>query len=402
MGMLSKAGAAHEEPAKEKHKKAAKQKRTKSPRRLRKAMRSRTRSSPRGSRRSMTTQMKARQLAAIAASRTHRAAMTGSQTQMPTIPKQAAVMTLEEIPQRHRPHRAKMLKHPTIREMQVVIKMMLKVALLLLVVQMIAVHLLVVNLLARPTRAGAGGPQNAMDYLSIPISPALKEEYMRCNAALYTALYKNDKLAQSVMAGIVPGPHKIESVAHMSLILFQQINKQLKFVKETPQVVLPFARDVVEHVLDLAVNVKKLPFTDQESQAAVGTTLELVQRIVGVSKGNIQALKHIIPRSQLQDAKSKYDAHLQYVKGVQGPRSPDQGPPAAAGGSPGGAAAQGGPPGGAPPAGGAPQAGPTGGEGGTPGGQPQPGAPVTAAPGPGQSAPPGGMLTQAAQQPPGQ
>lgn len=227
----------------------------------------------------------------------------------------------------------------------------------------------------------------------MPISPALKEEFIRCNAALYTALYKNDKVANAVIAGIVPqGPHKIESIARMSLLLFTQINKQLSFVKDTPQVVLPFARDIAEHVLDLAVTVKKVQFTDQEAQAAIGAMLELVQRVVGVTHGNIKALRHLIPRSQLQAAHGKYQQHLQYIKGARGadqnagaPQSPNN-------------------------PGGAPQAGqPDQSEGAPPdqGDQPQPGgppksgsSPVIAAPGPGQSAPAGGMLSQAAAQPP--
>lgn len=240
-----------------------------------------------------------------------------------------------------------------------------------------------------PTAAGGQGPQgNAIDLSQVPISPALKEEYIRCNGALYTALYKNDKVAQAVIKGIVPqGPHKIESVARMSLLLFTQINKQLHFVKDTPQVVLPFARDIAEHVLDLATTVAKIQFSDQEAQAAIGALLELVQRVVGVTKGNIAALKHVIPRSQLQDAHSKYQQHLQYIKGARhaspGPGAPQspanpggqtpQGQPDQSQGQPEPAQAQ---------------------------GQPQPGAPDTAAPGPGQSAPPGGMLSQAAAQPP--
>jgi hypothetical protein len=238
-----------------------------------------------------------------------------------------------------------------------------------------------------PAGQPAGGPQgNSIDLSQIPISPALKEEYIRCNAALYTALYKNDKVANAVMKGIVPqGPHKIESVARMSLLLFTQINKQLSFVKDTPQVVLPFARDIAEHVLDLAVNVKKIQFTDQESQAAIGALLELVQRVVGVTHGNIKALKHIIPRSQLADAHNKYQQHLQYIKGARGANA-NAGAPQSPG-NPGGAPQQGQPD---QSQGGAPAS------ASPPGGQPQAGAPVTAAPGPGQSAPPGGMLSAAA------
>lgn len=244
--------------------------------------------------------------------------------------------------------------------------------------------------------AGPQGGQDGVDLSKLPISPALKEEYMRANGALYTALYQNDKAAQGVLNGIVPsGPHKIESVARMATLLVVQINKQLHFIKDAPQIVLPFTKDVVTHVLDLAQQVKKIQFTDQEQTAALGTALEIIMRTVGVSKKQMQALKQQIPRSQLQQGQAQYHQALAYTKGARQQDAAQGSPPGAApaadatGGGGAGpnappASAAGSPPGGgnSPPGG--------------PGGQPQPGAPVTAAPGPGQSAPPGGMLTQAA------
>jgi hypothetical protein len=250
----------------------------------------------------------------------------------------------------------------------------------------------------------AGTPPGHIDLSQIPIPPALKEEYDRCNAALFTALYKNDKVAQAVIGGVVPdGVHKIESVVHMALTVFFQINKQLHFMQNAKQIAMPFMQDVVSHVLDLAMQVKKIQFSEQEQNAALSAAQEMLLRIHGVTKGQMKAVAQHIPRSQLQDALTKYQAHAKASHNITGRFSQDQG-----GGpqSPGNQASpQGGQPanGGPPPAGGAgAQPGPQGGVGGTPGGQPQPGAPVTAAPGPGQSAAPGGMLSQAANQPPGQ
>jgi hypothetical protein len=231
----------------------------------------------------------------------------------------------------------------------------------------------------QPSQA-AGGAQDHVDLSKIPISPALKEEFMRCNAALHTALYTNDKVAQSVIDGVVPsGPHKVESVARMATLLVVQINKQLNFIHDTPQVVMPFTQDCVEHVLDLVTQVKKIQFSQQEAHAALGTAQEIIMHTVGVTKKQMQAVRHTLPRSQIMDGADKYRQHLQFIKGVQGPNSPDQGAAASQSGQP---QPQSGPPPGQPPESGQPQ--------------PQPGAPVTAAPGPGQSAPPGGMLSQAA------
>lgn len=238
-----------------------------------------------------------------------------------------------------------------------------------------------------PAGQQGGGPQDHIDLSKIPISPALKEEFMRCNAALHTALYTNDKVAQHVIDGVVPsGPHKVESVARMAVLLVVQINKQLNFIKDTPSVAMPFTQDVVEHVLDLVSQVKGVQFTQQEAHAALGTAQELLLRTVGVTKKQMKGLQDHLPRSQIMDGLDKYKQHLAFVKGVQGPNSPDQNPGNQA------------PPQGGQPANGGPPA--AGGAGASPAGQPQPGAPVTAAPGPGQSAPPGGMLT-AAQAPQG-
>lgn len=238
---------------------------------------------------------------------------------------------------------------------------------------------------------GAGQPEDHVDLSSIPVSPALKEEFMRCNAALHTALYTNDKVAQSVIDGVVPqGPHKVESVARMATLLVVQINKQLNFIQSTPQVVMPFTQDVVEHVLDLVSQVKGIQFSEQEAHAALGTAQEIIMHTCGVTKKQMQAVGHVVPRSQIMDGLAKYKAHLANIQGVQGPNSPDQGAPSGAQNQSSGAqsASSGAQPGSGQQSGQPPES-----------GQPQPGAPVTAAPGPGQSAPPGGMLTAA--QPPG-
>jgi hypothetical protein len=251
------------------------------------------------------------------------------------------------------------------------------------------------------------GDFNIADLAKMPIPPALKEEYIKANAALMTALYQNDKVAQAVLQGIVPqGIHKIESVVHMSLTLFFQINKQLNFMQDAKQISMAFLNQVIAHVVDLATQVKQIPFSDKEVSAAVSAGQEMLMRIHGVTKGQMKAVAQHIPKSELQAQLSKYQQHTRDVHNVTGrfnqqAGGPPGGPPQ--GGAPGGPPQAGGAPGAAPPQGGAPAtAGPTGGAGGTPGGQPQPGAPVTAAPGQGQSAPPGGMLSQAANQPPGQ
>lgn len=244
------------------------------------------------------------------------------------------------------------------------------------------------------SQAGAPPPGH-IDLSQIQWPDGMKREYMRMRGALMMALFQNDKVANAVLSGIVPqGVHKVESVVHVSLVLFFQINKKLNFLKEAKQLAMPFMQEVVGEVVTLAEQVKQIQFSEQESNMCLSAAQEMLLRIHGVTKQNMKAVASHIPEAQLKDGQAKYQAHAKSVHGITGRFSQPQGQPSAgAGGSAG--APQGGPPGGA-----APAPGPTGGEGGTPGGSPQQGAPVTAAPGPGQSAPPGGMLTQAANQPP--
>jgi hypothetical protein len=254
--------------------------------------------------------------------------------------------------------------------------------------------------------AGAAGGQQGdfdiNDLAKMPIPPALREEWLKANGALMTALYKNDKVAQAVLQGIVPqGVHKIESVVHMSLVVFFQINKQLNFMKDAKQISMAFLNSVIAHVVDLATEVKKIPFSDKEVSAAVSAAQEMLLRIHGVTKGQMKAVAQHIPKSALQAGLAKYQAHAKNVHNITGRFNQQGGAPGGApqgGGSPPQGTQGGGPPQGTPQGGAAPDAG--GAPGGAPGGQPQAGAPVTAAPGPGQSAPPGGMLSQAANQPP--
>jgi hypothetical protein len=245
---------------------------------------------------------------------------------------------------------------------------------------------------------GQQGDFDINDLAKMPIPPALREEWLKANGALMTALYKNDKVAQAVLQGIVPqGVHKIESVVHMSLVVFFQINKQLNFMKDAKQISMAFLNSVIAHVVDLATEVKKIPFSDKEVSAAVSAAQEMLLRIHGVTKGQMKAVAQHIPKSALQEGLAKYQAHAKNVHNITGRFNQQGGAPGGVpqgGGSPPQGTPQGGPPQGAPQGGAAPDA------GGAPGGQPQAGAPVTAAPGPGQSAPPGGMLSQAANQPP--
>jgi hypothetical protein len=247
---------------------------------------------------------------------------------------------------------------------------------------------------------GASAPKgahiDANGTPQIPISPALKEEYQRANQMLYQLLYntKGDPLATGVMRGLMPqGPMKIKSAVMVSLTVLTQLHKRLGGAKQfPPQLVLPLTKSVVSHVLELGETVKHIQYSPQELTAILGSALESVLRIFGVSKKQIQTVRMHIPRSVLQKHLQNYQAahkfakpaldanaqgwhndslaaqHAQQTQGQQGTTQPAPAGP------------QTGAPVGAPPP--APPQGAPG---------PQPQAPAAGA------APAGGMLTQAAQ-----
>lgn len=221
-----------------------------------------------------------------------------------------------------------------------------------------------------PAADSGGGPQGSVDLSKIPISPALQDEYQKLNVALMKVLYSNQRLAEGVLKGVLPqGPAKIKSVAMTSCTLIGQLNKKLHFIQETPQIVLPFVKDVVSHVIDLAEQVKGIQFSDQEAVAALGTALEMTLRTYGVHSKQMKALQQHLPPEQLAHHYDQYQKAHAYARPAmdanqkaflhdhlaqqQGSGAPQ--PPAGQGGGPpgqGGPPPQGGPPQGGPPQGG--------------------------------------------------
>lgn len=166
-----------------------------------------------------------------------------------------------------------------------------------------------------PAADSGGGPQGGVDLNKIPVSPALQEEYQKLNVALMKVLYSNQRLAEGVLKGVLPqGPAKIKSVAMTSCTLIGQLNKKLHFIQETPQIVLPFVKDVVSHVIDLAEQVKGVQFTDQEAVGALGTALEMVLRTYGVHKNQMKALQQHIPQEQLAHHFNEYQKAHAYAR----------------------------------------------------------------------------------------
>jgi hypothetical protein len=222
-----------------------------------------------------------------------------------------------------------------------------------------------------PGEDTAAGPGSNTDLQQVPMSPGLKDEYDHANTMLMQLLYKSgdDKLATSILQGLMPqGPGKIKNAAMLSIAVLTQIHKKMNL---PPQIIMPFAKDVVSHVMDLGQQVKQIQYSDQESTAILGSVYEAAMKIFGVSKDHMKNVAHHVGRGVLQAHQQMYQQAHAHAKSAIDQNNQDWHHPHLA-----------------------PQA------GGTPG--PQTGAPVGAQPQPQQPAPPGGGPegSQPAQGPP--
>lgn len=168
---------------------------------------------------------------------------------------------------------------------------------------------------ATPGDDSAAGPGSTSDLQQVPMSPGLKEEYDRANELLVKSLYGSpgDALAQAVLKGILPDPqHKIRSVVHVSLMLTTQLHKKLGDFP--PQLVMPFAKDVVAHVMDLGQEVKGLKYSEQESVAILGATYEGLMRIFGVNRGQAKKAGQLLGKKALLAHSAKHKQALAFAK----------------------------------------------------------------------------------------
>lgn len=160
-----------------------------------------------------------------------------------------------------------------------------------------------------PETPGENSPAGAgsnTDLQQVPMSPGLKDEYDKANALLTQLLYQSgdDKLAGGILQGLMPqGPAKIKNAAMISIHVLTQIHKRLSL---PPQLILPFAKDVVVHVLDLGQQVKQIQYSDQEVTAVLGSVVEGALRIFGVTNGQVKQAAHLLGRNVLQAQQQKY------------------------------------------------------------------------------------------------
>lgn len=202
----------------------------------------------------------------------------------------------------------------------------------------------------------AGGPEDTSDMPQVQMTPALKEEYLALDKALQAALYQtpNDAIAGHVLQVLLPdGPHKLSSAIHICIVLAREL-----FTKNQgpPQLILPFTRDVVAHVLQLGEQVKQIQYSDQELAAIMGGALEGALKAFGVKKSHFDQVRQGVPRSVFAKHARNYTALHAYAAGAvqanktpqpaagAGPQGPQGAPPGAPPASPDQSTAPSGPP----------------------------------------------------------
>jgi hypothetical protein len=165
-----------------------------------------------------------------------------------------------------------------------------------------------------PGEDTAAGPGSNSDLQQVPMPPGLKEEYARANDLLMQLLYNSadDKLAMGLVQGLQSqGPGKIKNAIMLSVTVLTQLHKKINL---SAPIMLPFAKDVVAHVLDLGQQVKQIQYSDQECTAILGAVYESSLRIFGVNHGNVKHMAHIFGRTALQKHQANYQAMRAHAK----------------------------------------------------------------------------------------
>lgn len=165
-----------------------------------------------------------------------------------------------------------------------------------------------------PTPSGApggmGGP-GAANLQQVPMTPALKEEYQNLDKMLLQILYQQGGAEHIVPSLFAQGPHKIKGVVSASVVLAREVFLK---AKAPPQLTLPFARDVTAHVLQIGEQVKGIQYSDQEFTAIFTAVYEGMLRAFGVKKEQVQHMKHLIPRSAIQQHQQAYGAAVKQAQ----------------------------------------------------------------------------------------
>jgi|SRR5580700_1261853 hypothetical protein len=180
----------------------------------------------------------------------------------------------------------------------------------------------------------AQGPGSTADMTQIPMSPAAEQELQHADDLLNQALYgqQGDGTATAVLQGLSGDPqHKLRNAIHTSLMLLTELHKQLN--NFPPGLVMPFAKIVTAHVLDLGQQVKQIQYSSSDCTAIFGAVYEGIMRIWGVNKGQAKRVVGAFGRKSLTQHYANHKAALAHAKPAMDAAAgaAQQGPPQEAG-----------------------------------------------------------------------
>jgi hypothetical protein len=198
-----------------------------------------------------------------------------------------------------------------------------------------------------PINMPGEGPAYQGEDVSMQEEPATareQAEYERAIKAMERILYEEDRLADAIMKQIDPND-KVSSTTKATALLIQQLDEKIDMDETViPQVTM----DAVDTVTELAEARYGIPFSEQETQATLGSTWESVMAMFGVDEQDYNALRSQFSNEDMERLRTSHQGFLSQGTPVQQnapPPVPAAAPPGAAPGGPTPMPGAGGPPG---------------------------------------------------------
>ena len=154
-------------------------------------------------------------------------------------------------------------------------------------------------------RADAGSQSSVMDGEE-KASPEEQEEYEKALAAMHIVLYKNEKSSDQILNMLTP-EDKIGSLAKAGMMVISQLDAKLDLDEN---IIAELTGDVVDNLVELGEQGKGFTFSEQELQAALGSTWEGVMQIYGVDENQYASFTEGMSDEQMSGYQKEYQGYL--------------------------------------------------------------------------------------------
>jgi hypothetical protein len=151
----------------------------------------------------------------------------------------------------------------------------------------------------RPGQGMASGPETEA-------TPEEQQDYERATQVLSKVLYEDERTSEAVLKQLQP-QEKIGSVAKTSMMVIKQIDEKI----DLDEVIIPqFTQDVVDRVVDLYENAHGDEFSEQETQAVLGSAWEGVMEMFGVDEESYAELTAGMSQEEFGSYEQQYKQFL--------------------------------------------------------------------------------------------